>query len=123
MNDIAEDLLTAIGPLLDAIGGEPIPPDRIEQGDVPIEWHGEVVGAVRLPPLSDSLDLLIARIELDLGAPLNELDRVGKQVALRRLDEQGAFLLRKSIESVADTMGVSRITIYNYLNAIREEDA
>jgi predicted transcriptional regulator YheO len=80
-----------------------------------------VVAGVRLPPLSDSLDILISRIETELGAPLNELDRVGKQVALRRLDEQGAFLLRRSIESVADTMDVSRITIYNYLNAIREE--
>jgi predicted transcriptional regulator YheO len=37
------------------------------------------------------------------------------------LDEQGAFQLRKAIEAVADAMGVSRITIYNYLNAIREE--
>jgi hypothetical protein len=121
VSDIAAELLTAIGPLLDAIGGEAIPPERLEQGDVPIEWHGEVIGAVRLPPISDSLDLLIARIESELGAPLDELDRVGKQVALRRLDEQGAFLMRKAIESVADTMGVSRITIYNYLNAIREE--
>jgi hypothetical protein len=120
MGDAGEDLFAAIGPLLDAIGGEPIAPAAIEQGDIALEWHGEVVGAVRLPPLSDSLDILIARIEGDLGAPLNELDRVGKQVALRHLDEQGAFLLRKSIESVADTMGVSRITIYNYLNAIRE---
>jgi predicted transcriptional regulator YheO len=45
---------------------------------------------------------------------------VGKQVAVRLLDEQGAFLLRKSIEYVADAMGVSRITIYNYLNAIKD---
>lgn len=28
-------------------------------------------------------------------------------------------MLRKSIEDVADSMGVSRITIYNYLNTIR----
>lgn len=121
MSDAGEELFTAMGPLLDAIGGEPIATEAIEQGDIPVEWRGEVVGAVRLPPLSDSLDILIARIESELGAPLNELDRVGKQIALRHLDEQGAFLLRKSIESVADTMGVSRITIYNYLNAIRGE--
>jgi predicted transcriptional regulator YheO len=55
-----------------------------------------------------------------MGASLGELDRVEKQIAVRKLDEQGAFLLRKSIEYVADVMGVSRITIYNYLNAIRE---
>lgn len=121
MSDPAEELFAAIQPLLDAIGGQAIEAEDIEQGDIPVAWGGELVGGVRLPPLSDSLDILVARIEGELGAPLNELDRVGKQIALRRLDEQGAFLLRKSIESVADTMGVSRITIYNYLNAIRDE--
>jgi predicted transcriptional regulator YheO len=35
------------------------------------------------------------------------------------LDERGAFELRRSVEDVADTFGVSRITIYNYLNATR----
>jgi predicted transcriptional regulator YheO len=34
------------------------------------------------------------------------------------LDEQGAFTLRRAVEDVADAMGVSRITIYNYLNAL-----
>jgi hypothetical protein len=121
VTDVAKELLAAIAPLLDAIGGESIETGDITQGDIPIEWRGEVVGGVRLAPLSDSLDILIARIENELGAPLDQLDRVGKQIAIRRLDEQGAFLLRKSIEVVADTMGVSRITIYNYLNAIREE--
>jgi predicted transcriptional regulator YheO len=49
---------------------------------------------------------------------LTELSREKKQAAIRILDERGAFLLRKSIEDVADAMGVSRITIYNYLNAL-----
>ncbi len=38
--------------------------------------------------------------------------------AVRLLDERGAFILRRAVEDVADAMGVSRITIYNYLNAI-----
>ena len=33
------------------------------------------------------------------------------------LEERGAFQIRKSIEDTADAMGVSRITVYNYLNA------
>ena len=33
------------------------------------------------------------------------------------LDERGAFQLRKSVEEVADALGVSRFTVYNYLNA------
>ncbi len=120
MSEVTADIFKALAPLLDAIGGDPIDPDQIESGDIPIELDGELVGAVRLPPLSHALELLVSRIEAEMGAPLSELDRVGKQVAVRMLDEQGAFLLRKSIEYVADAMGVSRITIYNYLNAIKE---
>ena len=30
--------------------------------------------------------------------------------------ERGAFILRRAVEDVADAMGVSRITVYNYLN-------
>ena len=40
-----------------------------------------------------------------------------KQLAVRMLDDRGAFALRRSVESVADAMNVSRFTIYNYLNA------
>jgi predicted transcriptional regulator YheO len=59
-------------------------------------------------------------VETTLGAPLPDLTREEKQAAVRMLDQQGAFLLRRSIDEVAGAMGVSRITIYNYLNAIRE---
>ncbi len=114
-----DDLFKALEPLLEAIGGDPVDPDDLSNGDIPIEWEGSVIGGVRLPPLSHALELLVSRIETEMGAPLHALDRVGKQVAVRRLDEQGAFLLRKSIEYIAEVMGVSRITIYNYLNAIK----
>ena len=33
------------------------------------------------------------------------------------LDERGAFTLRKAVEDVADALGVSRFTVYNYLNS------
>ena len=120
MDDPAKNLFAALNPLLDAIGGDPIDPDEMVAGDIPIEWDGDIVGAVRLPPLSHALELLVSRIEAELGDSLADLDRVGKQKAVRMLDEQGAFLLRKSIEYIADAMDVSRITIYNYLNALGE---
>ena len=34
------------------------------------------------------------------------------------LGDRGAFELRRSVEAVAEAMGVSRFTIYNYLNAV-----
>ncbi|MFM7963760.1 MAG: helix-turn-helix domain-containing protein, partial [Actinomycetota bacterium] len=46
------------------------------------------------------------------------LSRAEKQRAIRLLDERGAFILRRAVEDVADAMGVSRITVYNYLNSL-----
>lgn len=70
--------------------------------------------------LHNALDRLIDQVELELGSGLAGLDRAARQAAVRMLDERGAFVLRKAIDDVADAMGVSRITIYNYLNAIRD---
>ena len=77
--------------------------------------------ALHVGDLRAALDHMIEQVEADAGTPLAEMTREEKQAAIRALDEQGAFQLRKAIEAVADAMGVSRITIYNYLNAIREE--
>jgi uncharacterized protein YqgV (UPF0045/DUF77 family) len=71
-----------------------------------------------LPPLRGALERLIGFVERELGSRLSELDREGKQRAVRLLDEAGAFTLRRSVEDVADALGVSRITVYNYLNAL-----
>jgi predicted transcriptional regulator YheO len=64
---------------------------------------------------------MVDQIETELGGTLANLGRVEKQAAVRMLDERGAFMLRRAIEDVAAMMEVSRITIYNYLNAIRKD--
>ena len=86
-----------------------------------MRWEGELIGGVRIGSLSHALDRMASRIEAEMGGPLASLGRVEKQQAVRLLDEQGAFLLRKSIDDIAERMGVSRITIYNYLASIRDE--
>jgi hypothetical protein len=111
-------VVKAIKPVVDAVGATIVPPDEREPADVPLSWHGELIGAVRMPPLHGALDRLIDTVEAELGGPLPALSRVDKQRAVRVLDERGAFILRRAVEDVADAMGVSRITIYNYLNAI-----
>jgi hypothetical protein len=112
---------TAIRPLLDAVGADVVNTDELTPGDVPINWDGQVIGGVRLESLANALDRLVSHIEEELGGTLIDLPRTEKQAAIRMLDERGAFLLRKSIEDVATMMGVSRITIYNYLNVIRND--
>ncbi|MFE0225026.1 helix-turn-helix domain-containing protein, partial [Streptomyces albidoflavus] len=77
---------------------------------------GRVVVAVRLPQLSDSLDQILAALERKHGRPLAELDRKTKQAVVRSLEARGAFSVRHGVETVAGALGVSRFTVYNYLN-------
>mgnify|MGYP006309580539 CR=1 FL=1 len=103
---------------MQTVGASLVAPEDMEASDVPLIWEGEVVGAVRMPPLHGALDRLIDAVEAELGDRLPRLSREDKQRAVRLLDERGAFILRRAVEDVADAMGVSRITVYNYLNAI-----
>jgi len=111
-------LIRAVKPIVDAVGATLVPPEQQEPSDVPLVWDGVTVAAVRMPPLHGALDRLIEAVESELGGPLPSLSREDKQRAVRLLDERGAFILRRAVEDVADAMGVSRITVYNYLNAI-----
>lgn len=111
-------LLTALRPIVNAIGARIISADDLQSADIPIIWEGSTIAGVRLPPLHGALDRLIESVERELGGRLAALSRHNKQVAIRLLDERGAFILRRAVEDVADAMGVSRITVYNYLNAL-----
>lgn len=65
------------------------------------------------------LQTLIDEVTRELGGPLAELPRADKQRAVRLLEERGAFAYRKSAETIAAAIGVSRFTVYNYLNRER----
>lgn len=111
-------LLSAILPLIKALGCTVIDPSDQEPADIPVVVDGDVVTVVRLPDLHGALERLIESVEREMGRRLPDLNREQKQLAIRLLDERGAFTLRRAVEDVADAMGVSRITVYNYLNAI-----
>jgi len=114
-------LLVAVEPVADAVGAEVVTASQVRPGDVELRWDGEVVGGFRPASLDGALDRMIAAVERELGASAGELDREQKQEFVRRLDELGAFTLRRSVEDVAEVLGVSRFTVYNYLNALQQD--
>lgn len=121
--DPAHPLLSALQPLLQRVQGRLIAADDIGADDVPIVWEGDVVAGVRLPtPTAGApeavgdLGRLLEDLADELGMPLAQLARAEKQRAVRLLEERGAFTYRKSAETVAEALGVSRFTVYNYLN-------
>jgi predicted transcriptional regulator YheO len=113
-----EQIRTMLQPLMTATGAQFVGTETAQAGDIVLRLGDRVVGAVRLPALHGALDRVIESVERELGGKLSELSRDRKQMAIRLLDERGAFILRRSVEDIADAMGVSRITVYNYLNAL-----
>ncbi|MGW0554148.1 helix-turn-helix domain-containing protein [Streptomyces sp. NPDC002926] len=116
-------LARAVKPLVDAMGGELLAPGEAREDDVVLSWEGEEVFAVRLPQLADSLDHILAAMERRHGMPLAELDRKTKQQVVRTLEARGAFTVRHGVETVAAALGVSRFTVYNYINYADEQRA
>jgi len=108
-------LLEAIQPIADAIGCTILTAGELAESDLPLVWEGEVVGGLRRPDLHRALVTLLTAAEHEIGLPCAEMDRSQKQVAVALLNEWGAFTLRKSVEDVAEALGVSRFTVYNYL--------
>ncbi|MEO3753799.1 helix-turn-helix domain-containing protein [Streptomyces sp. B6B3] len=108
--------VTAIKPLVDAIGAELIAPGQAGEDDVVLSWAGAEAVAVRLPHLADSLEHILGELRRRHGMPLAELDRRTKQQVVRALETRGAFAMRHGVETVAAALGVSRFTVYNYLN-------
>ena len=110
-------LRRALEPVADALGAALVEPIDMQPGDIPLRWQGEVVGGFRQPGLHDALERLLDSLEVEYGSPLADLDREDKQAVVARLDDLGAFVIRKAAEDVADRLDVSRFTVYNYLNA------
>ncbi|MFF4649187.1 helix-turn-helix domain-containing protein [Streptomyces sp. NPDC001380] len=115
----AHPLATAIRPLLDAVGAVPVAVDEARPEDLVLEWDGAPALAVRLPHLGSALDRLLAEMEQRFGGPLPGLARADKQRVVALLEERGAFTVRHGVETVAAALGVSRFTVYNYLNRER----
>jgi hypothetical protein len=113
---MAHPLLDAVRPMADAIGAVVVGRDDLVSGDIELCWQGELVGGVRLSEGARDIDWYLAGVERELGAPLADLSREGKQRAVKLLNERGAFQLRRSVEQVAEVLAVSRFTVYNYLN-------
>nr|WP_153427212.1 helix-turn-helix domain-containing protein [Streptomyces alkaliphilus] len=109
--------------MVDAIGGDPVPVAEAGGDDVVLEWAGRPVVAVRLPHLSDSLEHILNDLRRRHGRPLDELDRRAKQAVVRTLEARGAFTVRHGVETVAAALGVSRFTVYNYLNRENAREA
>ncbi|MEO3388139.1 PAS domain-containing protein [Mesorhizobium sp. CAU 1741] len=57
------------------------------------------------------------------GKPAATMTREDKMEAVRHMNDRGLFLIRSSVDLAASHLGVSRFTIYNYLDQLRGQTA
>ena len=69
--------------------------------------------------VDEVLDSLIRNALLATEKATHELTREDKVAVVAYLESRGAFLIRYSVERVAEVLGLTKYTIYNYLDEIR----
>ncbi|MAT36936.1 MAG: helix-turn-helix domain-containing protein [Actinomycetota bacterium] len=115
MDLYSHPLLKALAPVAEALGARLLLPSEVTEVDFPLFWEDELVGGLRRPDLHKALSHLLLMAEQEIGTSRENMTRLEKQQAVSLLNDWGAFTLRKSVEDVAEALGVSRFTIYNYL--------
>lgn len=65
---------------------------------------------------------IIHQVVTETAIPVELMKKEHKIQVVRALQARGLFMLRDAVEMIAASLGVSRFTIYNYLNEIADQD-
>jgi predicted transcriptional regulator YheO len=76
-------------------------------------------GEIFASDINELLDQMIEEAVASTGKTVSMLTRDDRLVILRLLDERGAFSVKRAVERVSGRLGISRVTVYNYLDEIR----
>ena len=77
-------------------------------------WPGDLTGVEAARALADLFDKCLAA----LGKPVDALNKKDRLRMIAMLEQKNAFSFRKSVPYVAKHLGVSRYTIYKYLDEV-----
>ncbi len=73
--------------------------------------------------LGNMLDAIIAESVKRIGKPVSLMTKRDRKEAVGVLEERGIFQLRRSVPLVAERLGVTEKTIYNYLTELERDGA
>ncbi len=68
------------------------------------------------------MDNLILQCESMFNKPSNQLTKDEKLEIIRFLDNKGAFLITRSGDKVCEFLNISKFTLYNYLETVRQNN-
>ncbi|GAK09200.1 transcriptional regulator [Geomicrobium sp. JCM 19038] len=83
-----------------------------DQAPVEQEFYGK--------DIQEMFHALLEEAKQTIGIPITSMKRDDKIAFVKHLDRKGAFLIQGSAEQIADYLGVTKQTIYNYLDEIRK---
>ena len=91
------------------------------------EWLQEALGAGSTMidesfehTVDEVLEKMIQNAIGSIGKSTSDLTREDKVTIVAYLETRGAFLIRYSVEHVAELLGMTKYTIYNYLDEIKK---
>ena len=76
----------------------------------------------KLVNVNDVLDDLIQQSVAMIGMPVALMNKDDKIRAIQFLNESGAFLITKSGDKVAKYFGISKYTLYSYIDANKKQE-
>lgn len=82
---------------------------------VPRDAPEELVG----PDVSSVLEDMISEAIAAIGKPAPDMAKADRIEVLRVLEARGAFHIKRAADRVSARLGVSRVTVYGYLDEIR----
>jgi predicted transcriptional regulator YheO len=86
----------------------------------PLQPAGAVAAAK--PEMDVLMEDIISDAVRRTGKPLAMMSKLEKISAVRDMQQRGLFIVKGGVEHAAAALGVSRYTIYNYLEALRQQD-
>jgi predicted transcriptional regulator YheO len=81
------------------------------------------VGEIFAGDIREVVAGMITKILGEMGKTPAAMSREEKMEVVKRLEERGAFLVKRSAEQVAEALDLSRYTIFSYLKEIRHGDS
>ncbi len=90
-------------------------------------WLGPPVPAptasAERPEMDELMEEIIGEAVRRHGKPISMMSKDEKVDAVRSMLQRGVFIVKGSVERAARALGVSRFTIYNYLEAARQRES
>lgn len=88
--------------------------DLANEADVTIEEE-------LLRDVDELAQRVLSQAITSVGIPVELMHKRHKMAVVSDLKDRGFFLLKASVETAAQALGVTRFTVYNYLNALDQD--